>query len=150
MKTCAKCGSTKVDGDFYPGSTKSCKECTRAAVRANRAKNIDHYLAYDRSRANDPARVAARDAYAKTPDGRAAGSKAKRRWAESNPARRAASHLVNNRIRDGVLSKPKRCDNCGAGGRIHGHHDDYTKPLDVRWLCPKCHKAWHAVNTPKG
>ena len=47
-------------------------------------------------------------------------------------------------LKSGFLVKPKKCGNCGAEKeRIEGHHDDYAKPLEVRWLCPKCHKAWH-------
>lgn len=35
------------------------------------------------------------------------------------------------------------CETCGATP-AHGHHDDYSKPLDVRWLCPKHHREHHA------
>jgi excisionase family DNA binding protein len=46
-------------------------------------------------------------------------------------------------LRDGVLVRPERCSDCGAGGTIHGHHPDYTRPLHVEWLCVRCHRSRH-------
>lgn len=56
-----------------------------------------------------------------------------------------ASEKVRRAVRDGRLVKPDACENCGATGTLlHGHHDDYSKPLDVIWLCPTCHADRHA------
>ena len=47
--------------------------------------------------------------------------------------------VVYRARRQGVLVSPNRCGLCGANGYVVAHHDDYSKPLDVRWLCKKCH-----------
>jgi hypothetical protein len=64
--------------------------------------------------------------------------------AASNPRAQSA---VYRALKSGALVKPDACEECGlpaseAGKRgLHGHHADYDKPLEVRWLCPKCHRA---------
>jgi len=42
-----------------------------------------------------------------------------------------------------LLIKPKYCSKCHTIGRIEGHHNDYTKPYDVEWLCHACHFLTH-------
>ena len=69
--------------------------------------------------------------------------KAKAKWRDQNPEKRAAHVILGNRIRDGHIIKPDRCQECGATGKIHGHHEDYAKPLEVEWLCPQCHTNRH-------
>lgn len=32
---------------------------------------------------------------------------------------------------------------------INAHHDDYSKPFNVRWLCPQHHREWHKNNEAK-
>jgi hypothetical protein len=38
---------------------------------------------------------------------------------------------------------PKPCEVCGTTVRVQAHHEDYDRPLDVRWLCQLHHKARH-------
>lgn len=52
---------------------------------------------------------------------------------------RAARDKLNQAIQRGEIVKPCSCSICGATGRIEGHHEDYTKPYDVIWLCTLCH-----------
>lgn len=47
-------------------------------------------------------------------------------------------------IKDGILVRPDCCEDCDLPEKnIAGHHDDYTKPLSVRWLCRVCHGKQH-------
>lgn len=54
-----------------------------------------------------------------------------------------ARYMVQNAVADGRLEKPDQCEFGCRAHRIDGHHDDYSKPLDVRWLCPKHHAQLH-------
>lgn len=62
-KVCFKCGGTFPLEGFYrnprmaDGHLGKCKDCTKAAVRANRAAKVDHYREYDRARGSRPLEV---------------------------------------------------------------------------------------------
>lgn len=53
--------------------------------------------------------------------------------------------LARLRVR-GLARQP--CERCGRRRRVQAHHDDYDKPLEVRWLCPPHHREWHAAHGP--
>ena len=147
-KKCYACGETKKLSEFYShrksrdGTVNKCKECTKKDVRENRKRNIEHYREYDKRRAMLPKRVKMREDYAKTDDGKKAIKRASNRYRAKHPRRRAAHIAVGNAIRDGHLI-PQPCEICGETNNVHAHHDDYSKQLDVRWLCASHHKQWH-------
>ena len=150
MKSCFKCGGRKPLSDFYrhpnmpDGHVNKCKECNKKDVRENRRKRIDYYREYDRRRAMRPDRVEARKLYQNSDQGKAVLREIRSRYIEKNPIKYSAHIMVGNAVRDGRLLKPEECESCGVSRkRLHGHHDDYAKPLEVRWLCAKCHKDWH-------
>lgn len=132
MKACFKCLVEKPLTEFYPhskmadGHLNKCKECSKVDSRGVRHKRIDYYRACDRRRGN---RKTQNDV---------------RRYRSANPAKYRAHNAVNNAVRDGRLTH-QPCEVCGRNDS-HAHHDDYSKPLDVRWLCPPHHQQWHAVN----
>jgi hypothetical protein len=64
-------------------------------------------------------------------------------FSRTKPNQKAANNALNNAIRKGEIVRPDACESCGRECRPHGHHPDYAKPLEVRWLCPSCHKRAH-------
>ena len=164
MKTCSKCGEGREATKFTKGRA-TCKVCVALYSKAYRARqDPEKVSAYNRAyRAAHPelaASGAARStAWQKANPERAyARSKA---WMAANPERHRVNHragamryrakapekvkahnIANYAIKRGYLVR-QPCEVCGATVKIHAHHDDYTKPLDVRWLCPKCHKQHH-------
>jgi hypothetical protein len=55
-----------------------------------------------------------------------------------------AHRTIYKAVVAGRVEKPDCCKLCGLKTEdLHGHHDDYNKRLEVRWLCRKCHCAVH-------
>lgn len=50
--------------------------------------------------------------------------------------------LLNAAVKSGIIKKPELCPICGAKD-IEAHHDDYFKPLEVKWMCTLCHAKYH-------
>lgn len=68
-----------------------------------------------------------------------------RAWqARQGAEARRAKAAVGKAVKAGEMIRPLWCEACGADARLQGHHDDYSKPLDVRWLCKACHARHHA------
>jgi len=139
--------------DFYKhrmmadGHLNKCIDCAKAYSLKHRADNIEHYREYDRQRASIPKRVNGRKAYARTEKGKAVISAAKQRYLIQHSLERAAHVLTGNAIRDGRIER-KPCEVCGST-KVHAHHDDYHKPLEVRWLCVTHHAEHHKKERAK-
>jgi len=61
-----------------------------------------------------------------------------------NPVREKAHNTIRYLKRAGrLINQP--CEICGKL-RADAHHDDYTKPKEIRWLCPKHHRDFHMAH----
>jgi len=68
-----------------------------------------------------------------------------------NPHKRSAHMAVKHALERGQLVRPVTCSgtlgyaqiNC-TRDRPGAHHDDYSRPLDVIWLCRTCHRFRHS------
>lgn len=139
---CKFCQTVKAPDMFYACNRNKCKECTKQAARKHRLENLERVRAYDRMRGSMPHRVAARAEYSKTQAYAQSHAAAARKWSEKHPERRKANILVGNAVRDGRLKK-QPCWCCGDIAQAH--HPDYSRPLDVVWLCTTHHDEAHAV-----
>lgn len=143
-KFCRQCRTAKPLAEFYKTKrwySSACKECTKAAVRTYRAANLEKVQEYDRQRGLLPHRKEAVKArahrYADRRGEQAAAAN------ERHPVERRARVTLGNGLRDGRLIRPAACQSCGAKERLDAHHPDYSKPLEVMWLCKRCHGAEH-------
>lgn len=60
-------------------------------------------------------------------------------YAEGKAQRRQARRQVQSAVETGRMQRPGICENCGTDGPVEGHHPDYSRPLEVSWLCERCH-----------
>jgi hypothetical protein len=130
MKVCFKCNLSKPLSEFYKhskmadGHLNKCKICTRTDVKTHR-RNNDSVREYDRKRGNRQSHE-----YLKN-------------YRKDNPVKYKAHNAVTNALRDGKLVKQSKCEDCLSDFHVEAHHDDYSLPLKIRWLCARCHSLWH-------
>lgn len=58
-----------------------------------------------------------------------------------HPERWRAWCAVKRAVRKGILVKPDTCEKCGLSCIPEAHHHDYSKRLEIIWLCRPCHLA---------
>jgi hypothetical protein len=81
--------------------------------------------------------------YYKSPEKKERRALSVKKWLSNNIDKRLAHYQARNARRRGELIRPEFCNLCGEKKRLHGHHADYSRPLEVIWLCSMCHKSIH-------
>jgi hypothetical protein len=66
----------------------------------------------------------------------------KRYWREHHKP--IAKSMAREAYKKGKLQKPLFCEYCGQVKSLDRHHPNYKKPLQIVWLCRKCHATEHA------
>lgn len=59
-------------------------------------------------------------------------------WAHLEQRQRAYA-VFHQALRSGTIVRPDCCSECGEAGYISGHHQNHAFPLEVDWVCGKCH-----------
>jgi hypothetical protein len=146
MKKCFKCGSVKPITEFYvhrrmaDGHLNKCKSCTKIGAIINRNSKIEYYREYDRDRyRNNEHRRALAFSCRDNKN-----SLRNVRYYAKHQERYSTKIITGAAIKSGILKKEK-CFVCESANNVQAHHCDYSKPLDVYWLCTKCHAIVHAI-----
>jgi hypothetical protein len=133
LKICSQCSETKPPSLF--GRFRQCKECINAYKRSmypkyrrEIIKNVTEWASAHPERVREHTK----------------------RWAASNPERhkmyKRAHARVAYALRTGKMTRPNTCERCQSAGPIEAAHFDYSRPLEVKWLCRPCHRNWDRTN----
>ena len=155
MKTCTECNEEKDLKEFYKhksmldGYLNKCKVCVKTRVNNHRVANIEKIMEYDRNRPNSRERVKKNseriERYKKEdPIKYKKAQEQKNKWAKENRNKNNAQQQARRAVFKGTIKRLYKCERCEETENLQGHHPDYSKPLEVLWLCPKCHGAEHA------
>lgn len=134
-KKCSRCGELKPYSDFpknkaqRDGYEYRCKPCNTIAYRERRIKNPEVYKKKDTAyyEKNKAAIIESRNTYNSI------------KFVEV-----AARQKVGKAVKNGELIRPESCSTCNKKCKPDAHHHDYSKPLDVVWLCRSCHLRVHS------
>ena len=137
MKTCTKCSKTKDESEFYQSKThrdglaSRCKECDKRKIaewdKKNPGRKAETAVRWVKNNPERKAELNSRDR-------------------KNNPEKIIARKAVYDAVRNGRLTRPEYCSSCFRECKPEGHHPDYSKLLDVKWLCKKCHVGVHSKN----
>lgn len=132
MKTCPQCNQEKALSDYqlhcgnYHGACKACKKVKRQqrSVEINKTSYAWRKANRDKTREYN------------------------RKYRAKNKHKQHAHIIVELAVKSGEL-KRKSCEVCNKLYKkevlAEAHHCDYSKPLEVQWLCSPHHRAWHRV-----
>lgn len=144
-RMCSQCITLKSSESFgrhkngKDGLRRECKECSVRLSREYRATEVGREKLIE---------------YRESEKGRDVAYRADKKWKQSVQGKQwlidnrgkykektSARNKVNHAIKAGKL-KRMPCEKCDTN-KTEAHHDDYSKPLEVTWLCVACHNIFH-------
>lgn len=136
-KECSTCELVKPADEYHKdkwrssGLTSQCKGCRKAKRNTPESKKI-HEIILAR--------------HLQTPKAKKTRKITQAVYYAANLIKRRAKSIVAEAVMAGILVR-QSCEICDET-KVHAHHDNYAEPLEVRWLCPIHHMAWHKEHGP--
>ncbi len=130
-----ECLSRKFNQQAFNVEMRRCSRCKRT-LSVIEFRLISHRSRFPKrsTYCNGCELVRSREFYAAHPKPKQSGGQC------HDPLKIQARRILQSHVRRGKI-KAQPCEICGA--KADGHHDDYSKPLEVRWLCRKHHMMEH-------
>jgi hypothetical protein len=154
-KKCFVCNLEKDLSEFYKhpkmgdGYLNKCKDCCKKQATERRNQKLEQVRAYDRNRPNKKERYQKAKEY-KSKMREENPEKfdkifhgTRRRYRAKFKEKMLAESKADYAIKKGKLKRPDRCMICNVFCKPQAHHSDYSKSLDVLWLCATCHASVH-------
>ena len=123
LKYCPKCKTNKSKDKFHKDRGRSdgiagiCKKCKSAHYKEVRKKTYLKNKETNEFHYSQPLKIRSKTKY-------------------------ECYNVFNKYLRKGAI-KIRPCRECGTWTDLDAHHDDYSKPLDVVWLCRRHHRLLH-------
>lgn len=142
MKFCKQCNAKKPCSDFSinkkngDGLYTYCKVCARK-------NNIVYGQLYRKSEHGRRVRAKCDKNYSKTSKGKITRRNATKIFREKHPDRYLCHTKVGTGLKNGSVTRPYKCDHCERETTLEAHHSNYSKPLDITWVCKNCHLKLH-------
>lgn len=133
-KVCTRCKIEKELSEFSKNSAlksgllSKCKTC-------DKEKGRRYYLKKKAIKLEKVRR------YSMSKQGRLKRNEASKKYYAEHKEQSKARSVLNQAVKSGKVNRYP-CTVCGNEDS-HGHHEDYSKPLEVIWLCRKCHTEFH-------
>lgn len=94
-----------------------------------------------------PCKTTRQSRWRQTPRGKALTCATAKRQTALSPEKVKARRILNSAVRNGSVTR-KPCEVCGSPD-TDAHHADYSKPLEVEWLCRPHHSLRHPRRSEK-
>ena len=151
-KRCGTCGLTKPASEFSvihkakrkPRLHSRCKVCGVMESRAWAVKNPEKRKAIWKAHAENNRAAYALGNKRYYVRNRAERAAYQRAYRAGNPEKDDARHAVAYALQVGRITRGP-CEECGSVERVQAHHSDYSKPLEIQWLCAYCHGRKHCA-----
>lgn len=144
---CTRCNCDKPESEFHirrrakSGRASACRQCVSTYKRENQ-----HLQRSNRERNPEDARRRYKDYRAKNRD--KINARNRLRYQQTKH-RIPAYYAVRAALKSGDLVRPFQCSKCQDWCDPQAHHEDYNKPLEVVWLCSRCHRRHHTYMANK-